>query len=120
MNPKILNLLKRLHVEKDKTVEFVPRQTICPVCRYLGFDSAGMVKTLRTGPDGVRYCECSKCGFHFRAISEKGINKENDKIEKVQDSCTSGSKTITMKKERVKRSATKDVKHKSTRRVGRS
>lgn len=113
LNPRILHLLKTLETQKDNLVKFLPRETVCPVCKYLGFDSVGKVKVLKTAPDGVRYCECRQCGAHFRAIGEtysdrKLIKSEKEKIEKVQHSLPSGKKAnITKVKARKKGNGTR-------------
>lgn len=104
MNPMILEILKRAELEKKRLVKFESRRTVCPVCRFFGFDSVGSVRTLKTAPDGVRYCECSKCGSHFRAIG-------TDEIEKVQIDCTSQSDMVTLKNEKSKKGAGKNGKH---------
>ena len=103
MNPMILEILKRAEIEKKKLVKFSPRQTECPVCRFFGFESKGSVRILKTNSDGVRYCECSKCGSHFRAVEEK------TEIEKVQLSCTSEKKGYKIKNEKKIKGAGKNV-----------
>lgn len=112
MNPSILRLLKTLEVQKDNLVEFTPRETVCPVCRFLGFSSVGKVKVLKTAPDGIRYCECQQCGAHFRAVgrtyAERKPNKSGkDKLEKVQHNCTSKKKVVITKKKEGKKNGTR-------------
>ena len=108
MNPMILEILKRAEIEKKKLVRFSPRQTECPVCRFFGFDSKGSVRTLKTNPDGVRYCECSKCGSHFRAVEEK------PEIEKVQLCCTSEKKQNKIKNEKKNKGSKKKCRNSRT------
>ena len=105
MNPMILEIIKRAELEKKRLVRFESRRTVCPVCRFFGFDSVGSVRTLKTAPDGIRYCECSKCGSHFRAL---GTTEE---IEKVQLDCTSQSDMVTLINEKSKKGAGKNGKH---------
>ena len=105
MNPMILEILKRAELEKKRLVRFEPRKTICPVCRFFGFVSEGSVRTLKTSPDGVRYCECSKCGSHFRALPDV------DKIEKVQLSCTNAPELVNLKSEKPVKKGAKNGKH---------
>lgn len=106
MNYHIISLIRKLREESNRVVKFVSRGTPCPVCEYLGM--RGQVKTLRTGSDGIRYCECQLCGTHFRAYSEK--TKEIE-IEKVQLSCTSEKKTNKLKMKAKGKGKTKNGRH---------
>lgn len=84
MNPTILQTIKKIYFLSSRVVPYRPRETVCPVCEFLGTVDRSSVKVLKTAPDGIRYCECLKCGSHFRAFQEPCKTK----IEKVQKSCT--------------------------------
>lgn len=93
MNPVILKILKKVYFLSSRVVIFKPRETVCPVCEYLSMVDKTSVRVLRTSKEGIRYCECEKCGSHFRAFKEVS----EDKIEKVQQSCTNKEKSVKTK-----------------------
>lgn len=93
MNLAVLKLIKKVYFLTSKVVEYKPRETICPICEFLSIVEKSSVKVLKSSRDGIRYCECTKCGSHFRAYRE-GSSK---KIEKVQLNCTNSRKSVKTK-----------------------
>lgn len=93
MNTKYLFFLRKVYYLTSRVVPFLPRETVCPVCEYLGIVDKSSVKVIKTSNDGIRYCECIKCGSHFRAYGENS----DAKLEKVQNLCTDAEKSVTPK-----------------------
>lgn len=112
MNNKIIKVIRKIYYLTSCVVPFTPRETICPVCKFLGLTEKNSVKVLKTTSDGFRYCECIKCGSHFRAFAEN----QDAKLEKVQNLCTKEEKSV---KPKAKASETDNVINKPTTRTKR-
>ena len=90
MNAALLNLIRKVHYLTNCVVPYKPRETECPVCKLISTVDRNSVKVLKT-VEGIRYCECLKCGSHFRAFKEPA---KKAKLEKVQKICTDKKESV--------------------------
>jgi len=94
-----LEMIKEMVRAQNCVVEYIPYETICPVCRMAGMLPAEIQVTSTVKE--LRYCTCTQCDCCFRAVGEAKPQKAKKSVK---------STDSTDKKLKVEHTEIKEVK----------